>query len=581
LQSVPVDSKSGAKEPGERHSATLAQRAVIGAIWTITTSIGSRVIGLVGTLLLTRFLEPEVLGETSIAAVVVLTAHVVSNCGLSQYIVARPNEGRAAAFHATFYFLLLGAIALGVAVLLGGPLGSFFHAPGIVKYIPGMALAMLFERVATIQDRILVRDMRFRSVSLQRSFGEIVYAVVSVALAGAGCGGAALIWASLARSILRFITLSLTSPRREWLEPCRITWERTREFFVFGLPMSVASIAGFGSRRWDNLVISGHFGPAVVAFYNYAYQLADIPATLIGETLGDVLVPSFAEMTSDERRKKALLLSMRILILIVAPLAIGLGTIAPTVVETLFDPRWTPVANMLVVLSMLSIVRPIGWIGSSYLQVKNRPREIMILEVTKTIGLLALMLLFQNLYRIAEPLGYTQLVETLALRRHASLWACTAVGVAFALNSLGYIWVIKRVDGISLRDQIVPLLPPVIACVPMVLAVLGLRHAFEGRGLPKGVGLAAETAIGAIVFIPSALLIAPSTSKDLLALLRSALLRRRKGRSAAPELPDGPIATPPDAVAVPAVAVDATPRSLEPLAAPLNTSSSNPKRPIG
>ena len=39
---------------------------------------------------------------------------------------------------------------------------------------------------------------------------------------------------------------------------------RTREFFAFGLPMSVAGLANFGSAKFDNLVYSHHFGEAGV-----------------------------------------------------------------------------------------------------------------------------------------------------------------------------------------------------------------------------------------------------------------------------------------------------------------------------
>src|SRR5262249_54452961 len=161
------------------------------------------------------------------------------------------------------------------------------------------------------------------------------------------------------------------TPLREWFTPCKLSWQRTRDMFVFGWPISIAAICDVGSRRWDNALISHRFGAGTAGIYNYAYNLADIPATQIGETIGDVLAPAFAEMASNERRKRGLLLAMRMLILLVAPMALGLAAIAPTLVKTLFDARWQPVAPMLVVLSILSVARPIGWIGASYLQVRN------------------------------------------------------------------------------------------------------------------------------------------------------------------------------------------------------------------
>jgi len=507
-----ADSVLSAEKPDDpAASSALARRATLGAVWTISTSVGSRTVGLAGTLLLTRFLAPDVYGEISLAAVIIQTAQTVSSCGLSQYLVSKPHEGREAAFHATFYFTLLGVLALGLAVIFREPLGLAIGAPGIARYIPGLALAGLLERVGTVQDRILVRDMRFREVGLLRSLGEVTYAVMTVALAWAGWGATAVIGGSIVRAAVRLLSLSLITPRREWLSPSRLTVARTRELFAFGLPMSVAVLAGFGSRRWDNLLFGGLFGEATAGLYNLAYNLADIPATQIGETIGDVLVPSFAQMDSDERRSAALLRSMRLLMLIVAPLALGLGTIAPTLTRALFDPRWAEVAPMLTLLSALSVVRPIGWIGASYLQVKNRPRAIMLLEITKTCGLLAAIVL---------------------LGRLGPLWACAAVGIAFALGSFGYFWIIRGTDGLPLRAQILPLLPPLLACAPMVLAVLAARRGIAALGgAPATLDLAAELLVGALVFVPSALLLAPTASRDLIGLLRTVLPRRIRARA--------------------------------------------------
>jgi lipopolysaccharide exporter len=486
-------------------------------VWTVLTSVGARAVGLGGTLLLTRFLDPDAYGEVSLASVVILTATTFSNCGLSQYLVSRPDGGREAAFHATFYFTILGLFALGAALLLGGPIGALVHAPGIGRYLPGLALAALLERVGVIQDRILVRDMRFRAVGLLRSLGEVVYSGASVALAAAGAGawwggGNAVVIASVARSAVRLVALSAVTPRREWLTPCRITWERTRDLFAFGLPMSVATLAGFGARRWDNLVFSHDFGQGAAGVYNLAYNLADIPATQIGETIGDVLVPSFAQMSGEARRRKALRLSLRQMMLLVAPLAFGLGAVARALSRAFFDRRWAGIERELVVLSVLSAVRPIGWIGSSYLQVQNRPRIIMVLESAKTLGVVVTM----HLCALLAP----------RLGGAGELWACAAVGLVFALNALGYMWTLTRTAGIPLAAQLAELGPPVAACVPMVAAVVAAERALDGS-MPPGARLIVEIALGAVVFVPSALVLAPGTARELLTLLRRALGRRR------------------------------------------------------
>lgn len=510
-------------------SPSLAHRAVQGAVWTVATSVGARAVGLAGTLVLTRFLGPDVYGEVSLASIVILTATTLSSCGISQYLVSKPDAGRTAAFHATFYFMLLGLVTLGAALALGGPIGELIHAPGIQRYLPGLAFAAVLERAGTVQDRILVRDMRFRAVGLFRSLGEVVYSGLSVGLVGAGAGawwggGNAVVIASIARSAVRLVALSAITPRREWLEPCRITWQGTRDLFSFGLPMALANVAGIGSRSWDNLVYSHHFGHGAAGVYNLAYNLADIPATQIAETIGDVLVPSFAHLDGRKRRQRALLLSLRQMMLLVAPLSFGLGAVANALAGTFFDRRWAGLGTEMTILSVLSAVRPIGWIGCSYLQVEDRPLTIMVLESAKTAGVVLLM----HVFAVWAPRLFGPGSGSPSVGESA---ACVAVGLVFALSSLGYTVVLKMKEGIQLGVQLAELGPPLAACAPMVVGVVGIEHLLGGPALttPAGVRLAVEITVGALVFVPSAWLLAPATAREFVTLLAKALRRREAG----------------------------------------------------
>jgi PST family polysaccharide transporter len=368
-------------------------------------------------------------------------------------------------------------------------------------------------------DRILVRDMRFRASALTRSFGEVVFSVVAVTLAVLGYGGRALVLATLGRAAVKAVIVVAIVDRREWLTPCPLRRERARDLLSFGVPIAIAQIADFGSRRWDNLIVAHLYGPALAGMYNLAYNLADVPASQIGETIGDVLVPSFAHM-KPERRRPALGRALVVMMLIVAPLAIGLGAVAPTVVHTFFDPRWEAVWPMLAILSALSVARPIAWVVTPLLQVLDRPRTQMTLELTKTIGLLTAIAL---------------------LGRLGPLWACAAVGIAFAANGLANVWVVSRMERGSVLGFLLPLLPPIVACGPMVVAVLGMRRLLAALGpIPRGLGLALETLAGAAVFVPSALILAPVVSRDLLDVLRRHLARRGEDPDRASDAPEQP-----------------------------------------
>jgi len=80
---------------------SLTKRAVRGAAWTLPTSLGTRVFGLVGTLLLARYIAPTEYGEYAAASIVAMSANTLTTFGIGTYLVATPGLTRDDVFHAS------------------------------------------------------------------------------------------------------------------------------------------------------------------------------------------------------------------------------------------------------------------------------------------------------------------------------------------------------------------------------------------------------------------------------------------------------------------------------------------------
>jgi len=481
---------------------SLATKAASGAAWTIATGVGSRTLGLAGTLALTYFIARRELGEVSDAAVAVVLANQLSTLGVGQYYIARPSAGREVAWHATVVHVTLGLFALAALLAFGHPLAVWMKAPALVRFLPGLAFSGLLERMAYMPERVLAREMRFRVIGVCRTAGELSYTSTSVALAALGWGGMSIVVANVVRSAVRLAAMSGAVPRAAWLSPSRFSAAIVRAMLRFGAPMSVGTAAGFASRRVDNAIVSGLFGANVVGAYNLAYNVADVPAVQVGEQIGDVLLPSFAHM-SVERRKEALVRSTGLLALVTFPMAVGLGAVAPTLVDVLLKPEWRDVGPMLALLSVLSVVRPVGWTISSYLLAQDRPRVDAALEVLKLVALVALLL---------------------TVGRASPLWACVAVGAAFAMHTAASVLVVHVLDGVRVGSLVASCMRPLAACVPVAAAVLGVRHVFPDMH-PHGLRLVLEVAVGASTYVAGALIWAGPMSRDLLALARRVVRR--------------------------------------------------------
>lgn len=489
-------------------SAAKAARSVA---WTILTSAGARSVGLVGTLVLTRFLAPDVAGDVSAAHVVCISFNQFLTVGVGVYLIANPTAPRAVTFHATLIHVLLGLVAAALSIALRGPLSPLFDAPGLVPYVPGLALSLVIDRVTFIPEKLLVRSMQFRRVGIARGMGEVTLAVVAVVTAKLGAGGFCLVYGNIARSTVNMLMQVSAVERKEWLDFAPLDGKTLKMLMSYGTIYSIASLAAQASRRWDNLLVSRYFGTWVMGAYNLAYNVADVPSIQVGEQIADVLLASLANMEHD-RRVAALTRSSGLLALIMFPLAVGLGIVGPSVARVFLDSRWQSVGAMLMVLSALAITRPLTGAMLSYLQVQNRIGAITVIECLNVL---------------------VMLVGLVTFGRISYLWACAAIGVAFAARLFLTMFILRKTDHVPMLPILNRQWRPLLACVPLVLAVLAVRHGFMQLGYDQLSGvraapmLVAEVLGGALAYIGGALLFAPKASRDLIDLGLEMLRRRR------------------------------------------------------
>lgn len=489
-------------ESSSGDNVSLAGKAVRGAVWTIALSVSARAVGLVVTILLAYFIAPEVEGEVKAAWGIAFTVATATRFGLDQYLIVKQRDGDDVLFHCTFYTVVLGGLALGVLLVMDDWLAELLHTPHLSEYIPLAVIGVALRRMAAIPHRILIRDFRFRIAAVSEAVGELSYVGVTLLLAYLGYGGYSILIGNIVQAAVLLAIVCAAAGLASWLRPCRLSWQRTLDMVRFGMPLNFHTLLAVVSGFCDSWVILGRFGARAMGLYSKAYSLADIPASYVGEHIGSVLLPSMAKI-EPERRLEVLIRSTAILGLLVFPMGVGLGIVADTLVRVLLPERWHDVAPFLTVLASMSVFRPLSWVVDSYLKVTQRTHLLFLSELGKVVFLLIAMLL--------AP---------------AASWAAVGVGVAFGLQALFLVMVLRVTEQVSPLRFLPGFIRPLLACGVMSAAVLGARYALIAIGLEiVWVRLVVEIAVGAAVYGPAAFLCAPAIAHDVLGLLRKAFRR--------------------------------------------------------
>jgi PST family polysaccharide transporter len=182
--------------------------------------------------------------------------------------------------------------------------------------------------------------------------------------------------------------------------------------------------------------------------------------------------------------------------LVVWPLAIGLGTIAPTLVAACFDERWHGIAPFLTILSFMTAVKPITWVPVAYLQAVQRPRLIMWLSFSRAALVLPLVVAFGS---VGGP-----------------LWACVGACLGYTIHSVGSVVVTGRTTGLPITSYLVASFRPLVACVPMAAAVTLTTVLLARFEAPLLASLGAQILVGGLVYVGTALLLVRSTTLELM-----------------------------------------------------------------
>jgi O-antigen/teichoic acid export membrane protein len=484
---------------------SLAHKATSGAAWTIATGLVSRAVGLVGTLIITRFIAPDVMGEVTAATVVAFFASWMSGFGFNQYVLVKGGEGREPLFHATVLSLACAAFALSLASIFAPHLAGFFNAPEMGAYLPGAALAVFIRRFNSTPDKLLLRQMRFRRVAMANALGEVSYAVTAVSLVSfTDLGGGAIIIAQIVQATVSMVVTTTASGFAEWLTPVKLRWQRVKEIMSFGLPLGAEALLYESARYGDKLMFARYFGAARTGEYNLAYSLADLPATYVGEQVSNVLLPTLMQVDAD-RRKRVLVRAIGMLALATFPMAVGLAAIAHTLVDVLLPDHWHGVAPFLVVLAAVSIFRPINGLISQYLISLERNKALLFYEIPRIIVLFAGIAL---------------------LSRFGPVVAAFAVGLAAFTHMCGLVFSVHG-SGAFFRELFTVLRAPVIACIVMTAAILAIRAFFgPADGGWEIVLLVCEILGGAGAYIGAMFAFGRSETREAITLARGALLAR-------------------------------------------------------
>ena len=177
-----------------------------------------------------------------------------------------------------------------------------------------------------------------------------------------------------------------------------------KEFLKESLPIAVSSL-GISMYTFIGVTVLKYTrGDIEVGIYSAGYKLISI-LTLIPITFSQIVYPIFSEFYANagEKLSKALSDSLRVMLILIIPIALGTVILAPKIFSLLFPPEFLPGVVVLQIIILGNVFGFMDWIIYTFLIAINRQSFSMITSVVVGLSTFLISIL------VIPSIGYTAL----------------------------------------------------------------------------------------------------------------------------------------------------------------------------
>jgi len=332
-----------------------------GISWTLVNQVGSQLMALVVSVTLARLLMPQDFGTVGMITVFTGFAGILSSFGLGSSIVYKQNPTQVQLSTIFWFNCFIGLLFTGLFWLLSPAIASFYQKPILELLTKVISISFIINGLTSVQSNILVKDLKFKSLTIITLVATLVAATVAISLAIKGYGVWSIVVQGLVGSSLKSLILWVHS---SWRPKFQFSFLSIKPMLNFGVSVTANGSLNYWARNYDNFMIAKFLGDDALGVYGRVYGLMLLPLRNISQVIGRVLFPSFSSIKKDKKRIKQVYLKMtRVIALITFPMMIGIWTVAKEFVVVVFGEQWLamiPILKIMIVLGMVQSILTIN-----------------------------------------------------------------------------------------------------------------------------------------------------------------------------------------------------------------------------
>lgn len=343
-----------------------------GALWSLATRWGIRILGFINTVVMARLITPSDYGIVAMAFLVVGLIQALMDFGAATALLRKDQVSRDE-IDSAWTLKFIQGLAMALLMIAITPFAEkYFNDSRIVIILYTFAVCIGIAGLSNIGITLAQKEFNF-SLDFKYLLYTKLLSVVTTILAGwwfrdyrglvVGC-----VAGYVGGTILSF-----------YLHPYRPRWNisQIKSIWLVTRWLMLANGGGFILRKGDELIAARIGSPSEFGMYNVGADLGQMAAGEVGPAVLKSFLPVLASMKADFAQiNLSVLKTLRVVSSITLPLGLGLAAVAPSITAFVLGPAWGGAAQYVAIFAVVGVIYSLAGPLTSLLTLRGHTRGL-------------------------------------------------------------------------------------------------------------------------------------------------------------------------------------------------------------
>lgn len=427
----------------------LTQKSISSFLWKTVQSVCTLGSTFIIQIVLARILDPADFGIVAITTVFMTLANTIIETSFSSSVIQK-SELSQKLLSSVFFANAVLSFFVYLLLFLAAPLISRFYDEAILTAVLRVqGLRIVIASLCSIQDALLIREMKFKTLFICELIGAIVQIGVGLVMAYTGFGVWAIVFSALSGYLASGIGKMLAS---RWKPSLYYSHSLVKDALSFSSKILAVRVTRKLFYNIRTLTIGKVYTTDTLGYFNKGFQFPSTAMTVVDGSLTSVAFTSLSKLQDDKQALvNALRNYVRIMMYLCTPMMVGIAIVAEPLVKVLLTDKWLACVPYLQIVCFTQLLAPLN-VKTTAFEALGESSISMKLHVSGIV--LSIVLLFASIPFPAWVMVLSGFVSSLLLQ--------IAIGVVCK----------KRMDyrySEQLKDAFIGLLPTVGMAVVVFL----------------------------------------------------------------------------------------------------------------